>query len=151
MLVGRIERGNVKMSAVIYEDNPYGDNIVIIPNGGGGGQGHFDGLTPATIGQGESFDLTAGVKAYNKDGQEVSFTVEPSEIDTCVIGNHTFTYTSEDHTQERVITVQSISNPVISGLDTLTVEVNEEFDPLHGVSAVDGNGNPVEVTYEPVV
>lgn len=135
------------MSAVIYENNPYGDNIVIIPNGGGG-QGHFEGLTNATINQGFDFDLTAGVKAYDKNGNEIPFTVEPSEIDVCQIGNQTFTYTAGDMTQERIITVQAIEHPVISGLDMLTVEVNEEFDPLEGVSAVDGNGNEVEVTYD---
>lgn len=135
------------MAAVIYENNPHGDNIVIIPSGGGSGA-HFDGLTPATINQGASFDLTAGVKAYNESGNEVPFTVEPTEIDACQIGNQTFTYTAGELTQDRIITVQAISDPVISGLTPLTVEVNEEFDPLDGVSAVDGNGNPVEVTVE---
>lgn len=135
------------MAAVIYERNPHGDNIVIIPSGGGS-EAHFDGLTPATINQGASFDLTAGVKAYDESGNEVPFTVEPSEIDACQIGNQTFTYTAGELTQDRIITVQAISDPVISGLTPLTVEVNEEFDPLDGVSAVDGNGNSVEVTVE---
>lgn len=135
------------MAAVIYENNPHGDNIVIIPSGGGS-EAHFDGLTPATINQGASFDLTAGVKAYDESGNEVPFTVEPTEIDACQIGNQTFTYTAGELTQDRIITVQSISDPVISGLTPLTVEVNEEFDPLDGVSAVDGNGNSVEVTVE---
>ena len=30
--------------------------------------------------------------------------------------------------------------------ETITVDVGEEFDPMTGVSAVDGNGNEVEVT-----
>lgn len=135
------------MAAVIYEKNPYGDNIVIIPTGGGS-KAHFDGLTPAVVNQGAGFDLTEGVKAYDDKGKEVTFTVSPEEIDACAIGNQTFTYTAGELTQDRIITVQAISDPVISGLTPLTVEVNEEFDPLDGVSAVDGNGNSVEVTVE---
>ena len=132
------------MSAVIYEENPYGDNIVIIPNGGGG-TAHFEGPTPATINQGTDFDLTDGVKAYDKDGNEIPFTVSPEQIDECTLGNQTFTYTAGELTQDRIITVQAIEDPVISGADPLTVQVGEEFDPLDGVSAVDGNGNPIEV------
>lgn len=135
------------MSVVIYENNP-GDNVVIIPtDGGGDDKPHFEGLTPATVNQGADFDPRAGVRALDKDGNEVPFTVSPSEIDMCQTGNHTLTYTAGETTQTRIITVQAVADPTISGLTPLTVEVNEEFDPLDGVSAVDGNGNSVEVTY----
>lgn len=109
---------------------------------------YFDGVHNASINQGTEFSLTDGVKAYDGAGNEIPFTVEPSEIDTCEVGQHNFTYTAEGVTATRTITVREIANPTISGLETLVVEVNEEFDPLDGVSAVDGNGNEVEVTYE---
>lgn len=109
---------------------------------------YFDGVHNASIHQGTEFSLTDGVKAYDGAGNEIPFTVEPSEIDTCEVGQHHFTYTAEGVTAARTITVSAIANPTISGIDTLVVEVNEEFDPLDGVSAVDGNGNEIEVTYE---
>lgn len=109
---------------------------------------YFDGVHNASIHQGTEFSLTDDVKAYDGAGNEIPFTVEPSELDTCEVGQHHFTYTAEGVTAARTITVREIANPTISGIDTLVVEVNEEFDPLEGVSAVDGNGNEVEVTYE---
>ncbi len=112
------------------------------------GEPHIDGATNTSIRQGTDFDLTEGVTAYDGDGNEIPFTVTPSEVDKCEVGVQTFTYEAEGVTKERKITVTQIANPTISGLSELTVEVNEEFDPLDGVTGEDGNGNPVEVTYE---
>lgn len=112
------------------------------------GEPHIDGATNTSIRQGTDFDLNEGVKAYDGEGNEIPFTVTPSEVAKCDVGEQTFTYEAEGVTKERKITVTQIANPTISGLSELTVEVGEEFDPLDGVSAVDGNGNPVEVTYE---
>lgn len=109
---------------------------------------YFEGVNNESINQGTEFSLTDGVKAYDGAGNEIPFTVEPSELDTCEVGQHHFTYSAQGVTAARTITVREIANPTISGLETLVVEVNEEFDPLEGVSAVDGNGNEVEVTYE---
>lgn len=137
------------MAAVILDEyNPHGDNIVVIPTGGGDTPPHFEGLTNPTINQGTEFDPTEGVRALDKDGNEVAYTVEPDEIDTCEKGNHTLTYTAGETTATRIVTVQTIDDPTISGADTITVQVNEEFDPLDGVTAVDGNGNTLEVTVE---
>lgn len=132
---------------VEYEKNAYGDNIVIIP-GEGNPHGHFTGMNPSVIDQGTAFDPAAGVKAYDKDGNEVEFTVTPTEINTCEIGNHILHYVAGDLKHERVLVVQAIPHPTIYGTTPLTVEVNQEFDPLEGVHAIDGNGNPVEVTVE---
>lgn len=40
--------------------------------------------------------------------------------------------------------------PTISGITPLTVEVNEEFDPLDGVTAVDCQGDSVSVVVHEV-
>lgn len=132
---------------VVYEGKGDTGEIAIV-NGSGGGVPHFNGLTNVSINQGTDFDLTEGVTAFDKDGNEIPFTVSPQEVDKCEVGEQTFTYTAEGIEDTRTITVTQIDNPTVSGLDTLVVEVNEEFDPLDGVSAVDGNGNEVEVTYE---
>lgn len=133
---------------VVYEGKGDTGDIAIVNGSGGGGQAHFNGLTNVTINQGIDFDLTDGVTALDKDGNEIPFTVSPESVDKCAVGEQTFTYTAEGIEDTRTITVRQISDPTISGLSELTVEVNEEFDPLEGVSAVDGNGNEVEVTYD---
>lgn len=136
------------MAAVILDEfNPNGDNIVVIPTGGGEEPPHFEGLTNPTINQGTEFDPTDGVRALDKDGNEVPYTVSPEEIDTCEKGNHTLTYTAGETTATRIVTVQTIADPTISGATPISVQVGEEFDPLDGVSAVDGNGNDIEVKY----
>lgn len=107
----------------------------------------FSGLTSETINQGESFSLTDGVTALDADGHEISFTVSPNTIDTCDVGTHVFTYTSARGSATRTITIEAIANPTITGADTgLEESTGVAFDPLDGVSAVDGNGNSITVT-----
>ena len=112
------------------------------------GEPRIDGANNTSVNQGMDFDLLAGVKAYDGDGNEIPFTVNPTEIAKCDVGHQSFTYSAEGVTKVRTIEVKAIADPTISGLTPLKVEVNEEFDPLAGVSAVDGNGNTVEVTVE---
>lgn len=111
----------------------------------------INGANDVTINQGVGIDLTEGVTA-TVDGNPIEFTVNPTELDACDVGEHTVTYTAtsgvKTTTVERIVTIEQVADPTISGLTELTVEVNEEFDPLDGVSAVDGNGNEVEVTVD---
>lgn len=109
---------------------------------------HINGVHNATIHQGTEFSLTDGVKAYDGNGNEIAFTVTPDEFDTCEVGVHHFTYIAEGITATRTITVRQINSPTISGIETLVVEVDEEFDPLEGVTAIDGNGNEIPVIVE---
>ena len=111
--------------------------------------GSWEGLNNVTINQGTSFNPTSGVKAYDYNGNEVPFSVTPSTLDTCDVGTHTLTYEAQGlATATRTVTVNAIANPTISGVPstTLEVEVGDTFDPLDGVTAVDGNGNTVVVT-----
>lgn len=110
--------------------------------------GHFEGVTNETVNQGIDFDLTDGVVAKKYDGTEVPFTVTPNTFAECQLGDQVFTYTANGvETATRTITVLPIADPTISGIsETINVKKNEEFDPLEGVTAVDGNGNTVTVT-----
>lgn len=108
---------------------------------------YFTGLKDATIPQGTDFDLLDGVKAFDADGQEIPYDVTPSEVASCVVGVQTFTYSTEGYSKERNITVTAIGDPAISGIDeAISVGKGVEFDPLEGVTAVDGNGNTLTVT-----
>lgn len=109
--------------------------------------GRFTGIENTSIRQGTDFDLLEGVTAYDEYDDVIPFTVSPSEVDSCQVGAQTFVYASESAVKERTVTVTQIPNPTISGASTtLEVEAGEEFDPLDGVTAVDGNGNTVTVT-----
>lgn len=108
---------------------------------------YFTGLTNETINQGTTFDLLNGVHAYDADGNEVPFDVTPSAVASCQIGEQVFTYSTDGFSQDRTITVLAIADPTISGIsETIEVGKGEEFDPMDGVSAVDGNGGEVAVT-----
>lgn len=117
---------------------------VIVATGG------FVGVDNATITQGTDFDIEEGVKAYNNKGEEVEWSVTPDELNTCEVGTHTFTYkASRVPDAIRTITITAISDPTINGVSTtLNAEPGVEFDPLDGVSAVDGNNNALTVTVE---
>lgn len=107
--------------------------------------GHFTGVNDTTVTQGTDFDLRSGVKAYDFNGNEIHFSVFPtSEFAPCYVGVQTYIYKASGiPDKERNITVTQIANPTISGLSQLTVDVDEEFDPLSGVTARDGNGNTI--------
>lgn len=108
----------------------------------------INGVNDVTIKQGVGIDLTEGVTA-SVDGKDIEFTVDPTEIAKCEVGVHDVTYTATNKkkttTVVRKVTIETIDNPTIEGLSDIEVEVGEEFDPLEGVTAKDGNGNDVEV------
>lgn len=133
---------------------------------------HFRGIDDVTIKQGVGIDLTEGVHAYNGEGEEIPFTVSPAEIDACDAGTHTVTYEAvgvparivpsfcegkkmlavsdcgtETVSEERIVTIESLGEPTISGVTDERIYKGVEFYPLNGVSAVDGDGNSLEVTY----
>lgn len=111
--------------------------------------GSFSGVGDVSINQGNSFDPRSGVHAYDYQGNEIPFTVSPTTFSPCLVGVQTFNYTASGvEPVTRTVTVNAIANPTISGVPStpLTVEVGETFNPLSGVTAVDGNGNAVAVT-----
>lgn len=114
------------------------------------GDPYIEGADNTTIPQGTDFDPNEGVKAYDGHGDEIPFTVEPSELDTCEVGVHELVYTATDSqgktvTVIRKVTITAIPNPTIDGITDIVVAPDEEFNPLDGVTAVDGNGNPIPV------
>lgn len=166
-----------------------GKGGVTLPTIDCGGSLHIDGVDDVTLNQGVGIDLTEGVTAYDKNGNEIPYTVDPSEIDKCDVGEHTVIYRAvgdgdkmlphirclrnRNHVtplcdsldtvvEERVVTIEQADPPhitipdityaceaeacdaVVSGT---VIEPNTDLDPMDGVSAVDDNGNPVEVTY----
>lgn len=73
---------------------------------------------------------------------------------TTLVPYHAVEYVEESmtQTQEEVdnlcdLTCSVMPNPTLTApTTTLEVDAGEEFDPMVGVSAVDGNGKPVAVT-----
>lgn len=107
----------------------------------------FTGLTSENLSQGQSFSLTDGVKAIDENGTSIPYTVSPSTIDTCEVGDFVYTYTSARGSATRNITVEAVVDPIIYGIDEDLEEMaGVAFDPLEGVTAEDGNGNQIAVT-----
>lgn len=113
--------------------------------------GHFEGLTDASVNQGLGFDLRQGVTAYTYSGSQTSFSTDPDAIEACELGEQTVTYTAMGiEPTDRTITVLPIADPTISGVsDPIEVKPSEEFDPLSGVTATDGNG--IDITADVTV
>ena len=133
----------------------------------------FEGVEDVETKQGLCVDLTEGVHAYDGDGTEISYTVEPSEIGCCDVGEHEVTYTAVGKGTKmlpsfclgkpmlttadcglmtkvvtRVITILQSLPPKIIGAVRTVIPVGATFDPLEGVSGIDDNGKATEVTYE---
>ena len=134
---------------------------------------YFEGLQDETIKQGSVFDLTEGVRAFDGDDQEITYTYSPTndEFDTCAVGSYTIQYHAsqtadkmlpnmcipgglalttprycddyESTTAKRIIKIIRASNPQILGIPHVTIAKNATLDVLNGVSAVDDNGNPI--------
>ncbi len=134
---------------------------------------YFEGLQDETIKQGSVFDLTEGVRAFDGDDQEITYTYSPTndEFDTCAVGSHTIQYHAsqtadkmlpnmcipgglalttpsycddyESTTVKRIIRIIRASAPQILGIPHVTIPKNTTLDVLNGVSAVDDNGNPI--------
>lgn len=140
------------MSAVIYERVNRRDNIVIIP--GGRTRPYFEGAENKAINECSTFDPTDGVTAYDKDGNVISYTVDPTSIDTCVIGNHTLTYTAtqadgKTTTIKRHIKVVEVEAPRFTGIVDINVKQGNAIDLTAGVKAWLGV-EEITYTYSPL-
>lgn len=132
----------------------------------------FEGVGDVSINQGECIDLTEGVHAYDGNGSEIEYTVTPSEIPCCGVGEYEVKYSAvgignkmlpsfctnafmlmlsdcgmDTKSVLRKIIVNAIVSPIISGIDTVCIGTDTLFNPMSGVSAVDGNGNTLEVDH----
>lgn len=131
----------------------------------------FEGIEDATVNQGVGIDLRDGITAYDGDGNEIEYEVEPSELAPCEVGEFDIEYKASGKglsmkpticgrnkvhaidcgldtvVEHRLITVTQADPPTISGVGETVIGENTDFDPLDGVSAVDDNGNVLEVEY----
>lgn len=72
---------------------------------------YFTGIDDTTVNQGENcIDLTAGVHAYNGGGVEIPFTVDPSTIDCCTVGEYEIIYTATGE-GEKMLPTMCVGKP----------------------------------------
>ena len=94
------------------------------------------------------FDYLDGVKAYNSKGI-VDVTYE-GVVDTSKVGEYSIIYKASNVSKKVIIKVIKNEKPVIEAKD-MTINVNDEFDYLAGVTASDKEDGGLEVSYEGVV
>ncbi|MCC0635256.1 MULTISPECIES: immunoglobulin-like domain-containing protein [unclassified Clostridioides] len=103
----------------------------------------LSGVEDCTVEYGSSFDSKAGVTANdNIDGDLTSKIVIEGIVNTSVLGEQTLTYRVSDVANNeasvvRKVTVVDTVKPVFSGVDNLTLNLNDTFNALEGVTAVD--------------
>ncbi|MBY2478819.1 DUF5011 domain-containing protein [Clostridioides difficile] len=103
----------------------------------------LSGVEDCTVEYGSTFDSKAGVTASdNIDGDLTSKIVIDGVVNTSVLGEQILTYKVSDIANNetsvvRKVTVVDTVKPVFSGIDDLTLNLNDNFDALEGVTALD--------------
>lgn len=131
------------------------------------------GVEDITVYQGADVDLMDGVYALDSNMEEIEVSVSPSELDMCEVGEHDVVYSAsgEDDSQMNVsicveprlyapnrcnfvtvhknskVTILQAPPPTINGVGNVEIGDGDSFDLMNGVSAVDVNGNPLEVSF----
>lgn len=137
------------------------------------GSPYFEGISDVTINQGVGIDLTEGVKAYDSFGNEIEYTVSPSEISMCSVGTFDVEYQAvgDSNVKEliptmcngyglhipdngcnleiikanRKVTITQAEDPTLSMSNPLKIEEGTTINVKDGVTAVDDNGNLLDV------
>lgn len=112
-------------------------------------------LEDVTINAGEAFDLMAGVKAIDVNGNAVDVKVTSDKelnLDPEENSQYTITYTASDNrgrTTIKTITLNVKANkaPVIKGVTDHTLTVGDSFDPKKNVTIEDEDDN-IELVVE---
>lgn len=108
------------------------------------------GVADVTISVGDEFNLMDGITA-TEDGDDITSSiviVVTDENNVVVVFNTaddfvyyvTYTVLSSGTSEERIITVEGIDDitaPVITGVESFTLESNVPYNPLEGLSAID--------------
>lgn len=103
----------------------------------------LSGVEDCTVEYGSVFDSKAEVSANdNIDGDLTSKIIIEGIVNTSVLGEQILTYRVSDVANNeasvvRKVTVVDTVKPVFLGVDNLTLELNDTFNALEGVTAVD--------------
>ncbi|NMS89879.1 DUF5011 domain-containing protein [Clostridioides difficile] len=103
----------------------------------------LSGVEDCIVEYGSTFDSKAGVTANdNIDGDLTSKIVIEGEVNTSILGEQVLIYKVSDVSNNeasvvRKVTVVDTVKPVFTGIDDLILNLNDKFDALEGVTAVD--------------
>ena len=105
--------------------------------------------TDKTIYEGDSFNPLEGVTATDKEDGDITnkIVVETNNVNINTIGEYSITYKVTDNNNKTTrktikVTVQEKKKTMIIATDKVAY-LDEEFNPLEGVSAIDLNGNDI--------
>ncbi|MGL5244202.1 MAG: immunoglobulin-like domain-containing protein, partial [Sarcina sp.] len=103
----------------------------------------LQGITDTNIKVGSIFNNLLGITAMDKeDGDLTKNIVVKGDVNTNLPGTYKLTYFVEDNSQNKVseirlITVKSNNKPLLNGLYNITIKVNDYFNPLQNITAID--------------
>lgn len=95
---------------------------------------HFTGVGNISILQGAEIDLTDGVHAYDGQGDEIAFTVTPSELDSCTTGKVEVVY--EAHGKgNKIVPSLCLNEPML-----YAVECGTAYGKVKRIITIEPNG-----------
>ena len=94
------------------------------------------------------FNYLEGIKAYNSKGN-LEITYEGT-VDTTKEGEYFIIYKASNTSKKVTVKVIKNEKPVIEAKN-ITININDNFDYLNGVSATDKEDGKLEVSYEGIV
>ncbi|MGV2939614.1 immunoglobulin-like domain-containing protein [Mesobacillus sp. LC4] len=125
-------------SGFVYQDQ-YANNLFVID----GVAPSFYGIEDTSINVDSDFDPMDGVNAYDLIEGNLTAKIElEGDVDPSKMGDYVVTYKVTDtsgNTSEksRTITVSDKGEPVLTGVEDVTLEAVDSFDVLEGVAATD--------------
>ena len=148
----RAIKDNKKSEPLAVQVNVVLDNVTTPPTITRDGKD----LTDLTLDGGSKFVPLENVKATDAKGRNVSVSVKADkelDLDPELDTEYTFTYTATDiygNTAEKSVKVTVLANeaPVISGIEDITINEGDKFDPKAGVTVTDDKDKDLKLTIE---
>ena len=151
----RAVKGEKKSEPLNVQVNVVLDNVTTPPTIKRDGEE----LTNMTIDGGSKFVPLENVKAEDAKGRPVSVSVKVDkdlDLDPEQDTEYTFTYTATDiygNTAEKSMKLRVVANqaPVISGVEDITINQGDKFDPKKGVTVTDDKDKDLKLVIEGTV
>ncbi|WP_327444093.1 immunoglobulin-like domain-containing protein [Clostridium tarantellae] len=107
----------------------------------------LNGVENTIIKIGDTFDPMYGINAVDLEDNDITANIViHGTVDVNTIGIYDLVYSIKDSDNNetilnRKVTVRSNNKPVITGADNISIKVNDSFNPLNGVKAIDTEDN----------
>ncbi len=96
---------------------------------------HFVGVEDEVVNQDSVISLTDGVYAYDGNGNEIEYTVTPTDVDTSVLGEHVVEYVARGKSGGKV-TIPCLKPKLHTSCDYSVLRVNRTITVIQEEAVV---------------